>query len=536
MGHFFDLRLLFIYRKPELLHSHAEVILSMLTSKLQKTLYLLAGLALLTLALGDWPMVLPGLLFSYFLLRFYRSQKNVPELVALWIGLLIAGYIAQSNRNSFFPFLVRIVSPLVNTFTMMLLLGLDRFFYRRCRAFIQCLVFPLCFTGLEFLMSLVFSVWSAPLGFSQLDNPLFIQTTSLFGIFFLGFAAAYTGSFLNWLQDQNWDREKIKKPVIITLSLGFVLSLYGNVQLKQQPDRTTVRLAGITAESPSSNDLTRTDYNYWKGRVATHGMLGLAIAQTAKAAKRGAKIIVWAESYRLINQIQEESLLNQLSTLAVKHRVYILASYLVLKSEPCSSKLMHNKAVMIEPSGKAAFHYRKSHLTQGFENAMIEPGARQIPYVDTPYGRIGTVICYDMSFPEYIRRAGANRIDLLLVPGYDWQGVTPLATQMSAVIALQNRIALLRVSSFGLSAAYDCYGRNLGQLNYFSTPERTFFCDIPVKRGFSFYAAAGWLFPYAVLLMLGIISLLAFCSGFNFICKEKSMLINLESPMRPPGL
>jgi apolipoprotein N-acyltransferase len=492
----------------------------MLTSKFQKIVYLLAGLALTTLALGDWPMVLPGLFFSYFLLRFYRSQKSGAEIGMLWFGLLIAGYIAQFNRNAFFPLPVKIISPLVNSFTMMLLLGLDRFFYRRSRAFIQCLVFPLGFTGLEFLLSLSFGIWSAPLGFSQLDNPLFIQATSLFGFFFLGFAAAYTGSFLNWLQDQNWDWGKIQKPVAVTLSLGAALSLYGNVQLKQQPASATARMAGITTGYSSSNDLMRTDYGYWQGRVATGAMLGTALAQTGKAAENGAKIIVWAESYRLINPSQEEYLLNQLSTLAAKHRVYILAAYLLLKSEPYSGKPMLNKAVMVEPSGTVAFDYRKSYLTQGFENAMIESGDHQIPYIDTPYGRIGAVICYDMSFPEYIRQAGAKQIDLLLVPGYDWRGVTPLATQMTAVMALQNRVALLRVSSFGLSAAYDCYGRNLGQLDYFTTTERIFFCDIPVKRSFSLYAAIGWFFPYAVLLMLGLIVLWHLTPAPLFFAKQ----------------
>ena len=39
-----------------------------------------------------------------------------------------------------------------------------------------------------------------------------------------------------------------------------------------------------------------------------------------------------------------------------------------------------------------------------------------IPYLDTPYGRIGQVICFDMVYPHYIRQAALKKIDLLLAP------------------------------------------------------------------------------------------------------------------------
>jgi apolipoprotein N-acyltransferase len=159
---------------------------------------------------------------------------------------------------------------------------------------------------------------------------------------------------------------------------------------------------------------------------------------------------------------------------------------------------------MFDPKGAVAFEYRKAHLVPGIEDRIIDPGTRRIPTLDTEYGRIGTAICYDLQFSQYILQISTNHIDLLLVPGYEWEGVTPLATRMGSVEALQNRTAFMRVTR-GLSAAYDNRGRCLGQLNYFTTGENIFICDIPIQRSYSFYGSIGWLFPYVIVGLTGML-------------------------------
>jgi predicted amidohydrolase len=59
--------------------------------------------------------------------------------------------------------------------------------------------------------------------------------------------------------------------------------------------------------------------------------------------------------------------------------------------------------------------YRKVHLWDE-ESDLFVPGDRPPTVVDTPLGRIGVVICYDLEFPEWVRTAALQGIDILCAP------------------------------------------------------------------------------------------------------------------------
>jgi N-carbamoylputrescine amidase len=73
----------------------------------------------------------------------------------------------------------------------------------------------------------------------------------------------------------------------------------------------------------------------------------------------------------------------------------------------------HNSAVLIGPSGTLAT-YRKLHLYYD-EQSWFEPGA-ELPLVDTPIGRIGLIICFDLWFPEPARALALAGAEIVAVP------------------------------------------------------------------------------------------------------------------------
>lgn len=502
----------------------------MLNSKLSKTLYLLLGAVCLALAKGDWPMVLPGFFFPYFLLRYTRSKLGITGILWLFLSIYGAIFFGIWKRMSFFPLPFFLFSAISYTLLVMLPLLLERVLFYRSKGFIRTLIYPLLITGWEFILALSSNGTWSTLGYSQLDSPLLMQASSLFGLFFITFLTAYPGSFLNWLQDQNWDWRKIRLPVAITLCIAGLLLMYGNIQLRSSSSKETTRLAGIIVRQEQQQvDFTRRDYPYWQSRLSPLNLIEKGLSDTKKAIACGAQIVVWAEAYLFIAEGGQAELVNKLAAIASENRVYILASYLMLKDENHTGRLMENKAVMIDPSGKVRFHYLKSYLVNGIERLIIDPGTKEIPFIDTEFGRIGTVICYDMMFPQFTRQAGRKKLDLLLVPGHDWQGVTPLATQASAIAGLENGTALLRVTTDGLSAAYDNRGRCLGQMNAFTSGETIFICDIPIENAFSFYAVAGWVFPYLALGLIGILL------GWRLIRQMTGGMV-ISPPKEPPQL
>jgi 5-aminopentanamidase len=90
---------------------------------------------------------------------------------------------------------------------------------------------------------------------------------------------------------------------------------------------------------------------------------------------------------------------------------------------------VYNSAILVGPEGVLGV-YRKTHLaTYWGGDAAIAEGAftargGELPVFDTPIGRIGVHICYDIAFPEVARVQALNGADFLVnvsasVAGYE---------------------------------------------------------------------------------------------------------------------
>jgi nitrilase len=81
---------------------------------------------------------------------------------------------------------------------------------------------------------------------------------------------------------------------------------------------------------------------------------------------------------------------------------------------------VRNSCLVYDDQGKRVARYDKIHLF-GFEMGnesyseprTIEPGSEVVVF-DSPFGRIGLSICYDLRFPELYR--AMKNVDLILAP------------------------------------------------------------------------------------------------------------------------
>ena len=76
--------------------------------------------------------------------------------------------------------------------------------------------------------------------------------------------------------------------------------------------------------------------------------------------------------------------------------------------------VLRNSAVILDADGLRAV-YRKAHLWDR-EQLVFDPGQEPPPVVDTPHGRVATMVCYDVEFPEWVRLPALAGADLLCVP------------------------------------------------------------------------------------------------------------------------
>ncbi|WP_244928979.1 nitrilase-related carbon-nitrogen hydrolase [Nocardioides sp. W7] len=75
---------------------------------------------------------------------------------------------------------------------------------------------------------------------------------------------------------------------------------------------------------------------------------------------------------------------------------------------------VHISAALVDASGVRAV-YRKTHLWNR-EKRFFAPGTELPPVLDTPFGRVSVLICYDLEFPEMARSAALRGADLITVP------------------------------------------------------------------------------------------------------------------------
>jgi predicted amidohydrolase len=132
--------------------------------------------------------------------------------------------------------------------------------------------------------------------------------------------------------------------------------------------------------------------------------------------------------------------------------------------------LLRNAAVLVGPEGLVG-SYRKTHLPFLGVDRFVSPGD-ELPVYETPLGRIGLEICYDLRFPEATRTLALRGADLVAHPT-NFPVAARIQTELITVArAAENRIFLLSANRVGKerwaefcgwSQIVDPYGRRLAE-------------------------------------------------------------------------
>ncbi|MBI3562729.1 MAG: carbon-nitrogen hydrolase family protein [Gammaproteobacteria bacterium] len=111
-----------------------------------------------------------------------------------------------------------------------------------------------------------------------------------------------------------------------------------------------------------------------------------------------------------------------LATQADKHRVWIIGGTIPLKGT--SADHVRAASIVYNDRGKALARYDKIHMFDVkiqesgetySESQTIEAG-KDIVVVETPFGRLGLAICYDIRFPELFRRMVNEKVEIIAIP------------------------------------------------------------------------------------------------------------------------
>jgi len=135
-----------------------------------------------------------------------------------------------------------------------------------------------------------------------------------------------------------------------------------------------------------------------------------------------------------------------LGNLARKNNLYIVAGILERKGE-----VVYNTAVLIDRSGKLAGTYHKVSLPREEIDGGITPGDA-LPVFDTDFGRIGMMICWDVTYPEQARTLARQGAEVILMP------IAGGNLILAKARAIENQIYLVSSTYDMISAVFDQEG------------------------------------------------------------------------------
>lgn len=154
--------------------------------------------------------------------------------------------------------------------------------------------------------------------------------------------------------------------------------------------------------------------------------------QLAKLNKEGVKLVVLPENFAFMGlnetaklaiteSFQEGLIQTKLSNLAKEYGVWIVAGTIPIRSS--DSNKCYASSIVFDDLGNIVARYDKIHLFdvrvsefEAHKESNSTCAGNEVVTCDTPIGRIGLSVCYDLRFPELYRLLAQAKADIFIVP------------------------------------------------------------------------------------------------------------------------
>jgi apolipoprotein N-acyltransferase len=453
---------------------------------------------------GSWDFPLAAWLYPLFLLRFTRTHRPFRGFLAASLINAAAACVLAFQIGFGMQILILAAVVVVAIF-MSLPYLVDRLISPRFSGIVGTLIFPLSFVAADYLKTLFYPFSSiGSLAYTQYGNLPLLQLLSITGLSGIVFLITWFASVVNWAWQQHFVWPRIRLGVLLYSGLLGLVLMGGGLRLALFPPQGhTVRVAGIsvsqTVETLAMKHIATAFPAFLAGRATQSDLetirQGAAmlnsdlLTQSQREASSGARIVVWPECGAAVLQADESALLGQAAVLARQTHMYLDMGLCILTNQSPHEK---DQAVLIDPQGQVVWSYDKARPVPGLD--LSTPGNGKVPTVNTPYGRISNVICFDGDFPYLSRQAGQAQASLMLVLSNDWRQIDPWHTQDITFRAIENGFSLVRQTSNGLAMAVDYEGRVLASSDYFATGDQVLIASVPIQGIQTIYTIVGDLF------------------------------------------
>lgn len=204
--------------------------------------------------------------------------------------------------------------------------------------------------------------------------------------------------------------------------------------------------------------------------------LNQAAQMLQEAASAGAQVAVLPEMFNCpydihrfrdyAENIPSGETTSQLSNLARTHALFLIGGSI----PELVGDLLYNTSIVFNPQGEIIAKHRKAHLFDvcvkngiEFKESQVLSAGNTCTLFETPWGKFGLEICYDIRFPELTHKMAKEGAQLVIVPAAFNMTTGPAHWELLfRSRALDNQIFMLGTSpARNLQSSYVAYGHSL---------------------------------------------------------------------------
>ncbi|EER05055.1 Apolipoprotein N-acyltransferase, putative [Perkinsus marinus ATCC 50983] len=321
-------------------------------------------------------------------------------------------------------------------------------------------------------------------------SPVLIQPVALFGFYSLEFAIICSNAALAQALTSHNRRHVLNlwQLGILGWALVSVLLYYTSMI----PGQATVTMAAVSPGGYLPSPFCDDGYILHHGeRVPCTASIDGQLARTRRAVEEyGAQLVVWPEGW--LGPFKNMST----ATDFVERKLGPFAEELQISmTVGASTEGWGNLALTIGPAGLIENVYGKQHPVRiNGERSEFVFGYPTMPLnpllVDQhvnalsadSYGRLGSLICYDMDFPSAARELVSRGATLILNPSQDWSAIRDhIATAVFR--AVENRVAIAKADVGWDSAIIDPLGNRVVGFERAECTEEVIVGTVPLGTG-----------------------------------------------------
>ena len=245
----------------------------------------------------------------------------------------------------------------------------------------------------------------------------------------------------------------------------------------------------------------------------------------------GVDLVVWPEAATPFIYEREPVYQLQLVAMANRASAPLLFGSPAVRFDQERKPFLLNSAYLLSPDGELLGRYDKQHLVpfgeyiplkssllfflekmvEGIGDFQAGPGPTILSFQlkgsegASPARRVkfGVVICYEVIFPDLVRRiAGSGAEFLVTITNDAWFGDSSAPAQHFSMVvfrSVENHLAFARAANTGISGFIDPFGRIIEASPTFT--QTALQAEIPVRQTKTFYSRHGDVFAYGCMLI-----------------------------------